>query len=315
MTSSPNAVLLHVGYIKTATTFLQNQLFSGPAEGLELGGGDQTRSLMVQHFLLSDDYTFDPIGTRAALEQISQPVRARGNIPVWSEEMLLGNPPTRTYNGWRTAQKLHQTFPQAKVLITIRRQQTIAFSMYREYILGGGTLPLRSFIGTGQEPDGFSPILVPDFLQYDRAVAHFHTLFGAGNVCVLPQELLFSDPHQYFERLAEFTDCPIELDRPRPPQHVSESAAMLGIRRHANRLIVNDPLTPMPSTLKRVVNSGLRRLARVIPDRASERTKSQLKAVIAEHYETVFDASNARLEHMTGLDLAALGYAVETASS
>src|SRR5690606_25747219 len=91
-----------------------------------------------------------------------------------------------------------------KVLITVREQRSFALSAYREYIAQGGANPLRDFIGTGQEPESFTPILRPEFLMYDRVVAHCQTLFGDENLLVLPYELLRRDPPAYLARLRDF---------------------------------------------------------------------------------------------------------------
>ncbi len=111
MSFAPDPVLLHVGFIKTATTFLQQQVFTGSDGGLELAAGKRTRAQMVEEILLGDDYSFDAQAVRARLEIFASEVRSRGNLPVWSEEMLLGNPPSRRYDGFANARKLHQVYP------------------------------------------------------------------------------------------------------------------------------------------------------------------------------------------------------------
>lgn len=299
-------VLLHVGYIKTATTFLQNQVFAGPEEGLELAAGPQTRAQMVQEILLGDDYAFDADATRARLEALAAPVRARGNLPVWSEEMLLGNPPVRRYDGFANARKLKQAYPEAQVLITIRRQPAIALSIYREYVLGGGALPLRGVIGTGAEALSYTPVLRPEFLHFDRAIRHYIGLFGAEKVLVLPQEMLATDPQAYFGALSQFTGCAIAHDRPRAREHVGEGFSALALRRRSNRFIVKDPTRKGRQGLDHLTDRVIRRLDGVLGRNA--RLRRTHEAQIAARYAGLFAQSNQQTAALTGLPLDALGY-------
>lgn len=303
-------VLLHVGYIKTATTFLQNQVFAGPGEGLELAVGKETRGHLVQEILLADDYDFDGAAARAWLESLAAPVRARGNLPVWSEEMLLGNPPSRRYDGFANARKLQATYPQARVLITIRKQQAIALSIYREYVLGGGALPLAGVIGTGQEARSYTPVLRPDFLHFDRAIRHYMRLFGAENVLVLPQEMLKADPEGYFGALSRFTGCEIAHDAPRANEHVGESFSTLRLRRLTNRFIVKDPTCRGRQGFDALSDRALRRYDRAISPRSDDRLRQGFQAQIEARYRGVFAGSNRRTAELTGLRLGDLGFDV-----
>ena len=116
-----------------------------------------------------------------------------GGIPVWSEEILLGNPLARRYDGHRNATRIHQIFPNGRILISIRAQNTIALSMYQQYLKERGTCSLKMFIGTGQERTGFRPILLEEHLKYDQAIAYYQALFGKENVVIVPYEFLQSD--------------------------------------------------------------------------------------------------------------------------
>lgn len=306
----PLPVLLHVGLIKTATTFLQTQVFDAPDEGLELAAGRHTRAELVETILLGDDFAFDAEAARSRLEGHAEEVRARGNLPVWSEEMLLGNPPSRRYDGFANARKLKAVYPQARVLVTLRRQQAIALSMYREYVLGGGALPLSGFVGTGQEAPGYSPVLRPEFLHYDRVISHYMGLFGSENVLVLPQEMLRADPAACYARLSAFTGARIDPDRPRRQAHVGEGIVAMGLRRRTNRLILRDPTRRGRQGLDALFDRLLRRLDRLVPAGWNARGEGRLKAAIAARYDGLFAESNARTAALTGLPLGDLGYDV-----
>ena len=120
-------------------------------------------------------------------------------VPVLSDETLCGDPFQRRYDGSYVADRIHEVFPRAKILIGIREQKATAVSSYREYIFLGGTLSLEEFIGTGHEPLSYTPILREDFLAYHLVVGYYHELYGRENVLVLPIELLQRDQSGYIQ--------------------------------------------------------------------------------------------------------------------
>lgn len=303
-------VLLHVGYIKTATTFLQKQVFDDPRAGLALAAGRQTRTALVKEILLADDYTFDAQATRSRLEMLCADVRDRGDLPVWSEEMLLGNPPSRRYDGWSNAHKLNAVYPRAKVLITIRRQDALVRSIWGEYVRGGGRLPLQSVIGTAEEPEGHTPVLKSDFLHFDAAIKHYHDLFGAKRVLVLPQEMLDQNPTRFYAALADFTDRQIDPDRPRKHAHVGEGAFVLRLRRTSNHLIRIDPIRARRQGVPAMIDKVLRRLDHFVPPQFDVAPRGKLQAWITARYQGEFTQSNRRTAALTGLDLGQYGYDV-----
>lgn len=301
-------VLIHVGYIKTGTTYLQNSFFSRPDSGLELAAGEATRAQTVQNILLADDYNFDAAQIRNHMEDIALPVRARGNTPVWSEESLLGNPPSARYDGFSNARKIKAVFPDAQVLITIRRQQSIALSMFREYVLGDGTLPIGSFIGTGKEALSFTPILRPEFLFYDRAIRHYQELFGADRVLVLPQEMLARDPEQYVKMLYCFAGRKVLATCSPRREHVGEGDLALVIRRAVNRLIVNDHTTPGRQGLAKLANRTIRLINRLTPQRINSKLSRHSKDFVKARYTEFYAASNRETAKLTSLNLKDYGY-------
>ncbi|GAB2516293.1 hypothetical protein [Microbulbifer agarilyticus] len=305
-----DSVLVHVGYIKTATTFLQNQVFSGEAGGLALAAGPHTRAQLVQNILLADDFSFDPEETREQLEQFAAPLRAQGKYPVWSEEMLLGNPPSPRYDGMQNARKLQQVYPQAKILITIRRQQSIVLSMYREYVLGGGTAPLRSFIGEVNSKSSFSAILREEFLYYDRAIIHYQKMFGEDNVLVLPLEWIKKDPQTYFKALSDFTGVDLDFKNADSEDHVGEKLFTMQIRRQMNRLLTVDPTRPRNSGFAKLLNKGFWHFNRLPGDAVSRCLQRKTAERIRVRYQDCFKQSNQMTMQLTRLPLGDLGYEI-----
>lgn len=302
--------VFHIGYVKTATTFLQRQVFGRADLGMALGGGPRSRGHVVSGLVLADDYIFDPAALAARFAALEAPQRAEGLLPVWSEEVLLGDPLAGRYDGPANLRRLHAAFPQARILITIREQRAMALSMLREYAKQGGTASPRDFIGTGQEDPAFSPLLRPDFLRFERAVGFCRDAFGPDRVLVLPQEMLRADPRDYFDRLGRFLDLPLGPPASGRPggDNVGRGLAAAAINRGLNRLVRRSPLHRDPGIAWRTKDRVVRLFDRAMPRMLDARIEARLKAMIAARYRTEFSAGNRALAGMTGLDLHGYGY-------
>jgi hypothetical protein len=302
--------IFHVGYVKTATTFLQRQVFGRAEFGLGLPGERDHRGFLVGRIVMDDGYALDPEATQAAFRRAAAPLEARGLTPVWSEETLLGDPGSRRYDGFANAEKLARCFPDARILITIREQRAMALSVYKEYLKGSGVLDPVSFFGRGGEAAGYGPVLRPDFLAYDRAVAFWQARFGAANVLVLPQEMLRRDPQTYLSRLFAFLGQPPAAVDVEAEHNTALGGAVLGFKRRVNRLFVRSPLArdkgPVIGTLDRV----FRGLDRVLPAALDRRIDRRLRERVEARYRGVHAEGNRRLAALTGLPLDTLGYEV-----
>lgn len=304
--------LLHVGYPKTATTYLQNTVFCSAELGMGLAGGTENRSHLMQWIRTDDQYQFDPTAISAAMAKLEAPLRDAGLLPVWSEEVLLGNPIARVYDGAWNLQKLNALDRPFKILITARRQADLALSAYREY-LKLHRHSLTDFIGTGMEPHSFQPILNPQYLKFDVAVAAYAQAFGRGNVLLLPQELLRADPGDFLHRLLVFAGLP-----PAPAPAVDRFNVGLGgtalvAARLLNGLFIRSPLSRRASVMEKATRRTLRFIDRVTPRAFDKRVEDRWRAQIDVRYARLFEGSNRRLQAFTDIDLAALGYPMSLA--
>ncbi len=309
MTSRPNdaPALFHVGYPKTASTYLQHSVFGNPDFGLGIPGGAVSRGYLMTWFRTADPYLFDPAAVAADMAELEAPLRADGLRPVWSDETLLGNPLTRTYDGAWVLDRLRRLGRPLKIVITIRNQHDLILSAYREY-LKLNRHSLTDFIGTGDEPRSYRPILHPEYLCYDIAVDHWGKAFGAENILVLPQEMLRTGADAFVTRLAAFLG---QEDVPAPPRqsfNVGLGGAALRLARPLNALYLRSPLSQRRSLTERGVKKTLRLVDRLSPAALDRALEARWKDQIATRFDGVYAASNQRLAQQTGLDLAALGY-------
>lgn len=194
----PKRLLIHVGYHKTATSWMQNLLFV-PAHGWRQIASHED---VFSHVVEPHGLTFDPAPMRAL---IAERLAGLGTdqVPVISSEILTGQ---IFYGGIGSdvfAERLKAIAPDARILISIRSQMKILPSVYMQYVLRGGTMSPRQFF------DGATELAFYGFraehFEYDRLVARYQTLFGADNVHVLTQESLKADMDGAVRRLADFS--------------------------------------------------------------------------------------------------------------
>ncbi|MEM9369945.1 MAG: hypothetical protein AAGA26_02180 [Pseudomonadota bacterium] len=302
--------IFHIGYIKTGTTFLQNQVFSRSELGLGLAGGEESRATLINELVLKDGYDFDPSAAGCRLAALEEPSRALGLVPIWSDETLLGNVIERRYDGQTSAARLLALPGPKKVLITIREQRSFALSAYREYIKQGGRNTLDQFIGTGREPASFTPILRTDFLCYDRAINFYRAALGKDGVLVLPSELLSRAPETFAWHLGAFlerdlSDLPVERT-----ENKGRAALTLPVARRLNALTLVNPLSPKPTLSRRIARKLVVWMDRFTPAALNSPVEQRYRHQISQRYSGVFLSSNAVTQDATPVPLADLGYEI-----
>jgi hypothetical protein len=287
-------LLIHIGYHKTATTWMQRQLFM-PAHGYRQICGHRE---VFDHIVGPHGLAFDPAPMQALIAERLAAVEA-GQTAVISSEILSGHP---FYGGWGSdihAARLHRIAPEARILISIRHQMQILPSVYMQYVLRGGTMPPAAFFAGTQEIEyaGFAP----EHFEYDALVGHYQRLFGRQGVHVLTQESLRGDAESVLRRLAEFAGN----DRyaglvPAARKPVSESYPehAAGLLRRINH-VQRSTLNPWPIMALGTTPMGLFKLAGFLmkkpPLQNLLRQRKPVTAYVRQRFAGHFAASNARL--------------------
>jgi hypothetical protein len=141
---SARSPILHVGYHKTGTTWLQRSFFPR-ARGLTL----VTPLAIRCELLVPSLVAFDPKRARASL------LDGCSDRLVVSEEELSGNLHTGGLHGAfseELAARLHAAFSEGRVLVFIRNQTRMILSAYKQYIKSGGTHRIRRFLQPSRSP-------------------------------------------------------------------------------------------------------------------------------------------------------------------
>jgi hypothetical protein len=299
--------LLHIGYHKTGTTWLQRYVFGDPGSGFSQISG-------AQRLIAVEAFDFRPKRLRRQMGRKVDQTQAQGLVPVLSSERLSGEPHFGGYDSEVIAERLAAVFPTARILVIIREQTSMFLSIYKEYVRRGGAASLRQYLAIPS--DGYwMPQFRFEFLEYHRLIRYYQNLFGADSVMVLPYELLKSQPGAFLGRIGEFVG--IQAVQPQVRSvNVSVSAFALGLKRQANRYFVLDgPVNPAPPFDFPGSNAMLERICRMLdpklPVALRDRAERLWRRHAAREVGTRYAESNAVTAGLTGLDLRAFGYAFE----
>jgi len=299
-------LLIHIGYPKTGTTWLQKIVFSNENAGFIPIGGERS-TVSINWFLEDVHFNWNPNKIRSEIDAYVSDL-PENKTAVISQEILLGDPATQKYHGECVINRIYSAYPNAKILITIRDQVSIILSAYKEYILGGGTYNFERFIGLDMQKKGFLPVCQYQFFKYDVVIDYIINLFGKDNVKVLPLELLKYDPNKYLGELFSFSGQEYRneiIDMTNlNPIHVGISGPMLEIFRYANKYIPkpDNKYAIYPLSWLLTIKS-IHFLHKIIPQRINNRFDLSKKHLIIKHFKEEFISSNKKLATIIDSDL------------
>ncbi|PKA42024.1 sulfotransferase (plasmid) [Rhizobium sullae] len=303
-------ILIHIGYHKTGSTYLQDHCFQ-PINGYSSDiGGSRTR--IVKDIAFPDNFTFDPSGCRNLYLPYIETARVNGLRFVLSHERLSGYPPSGGYDRMLIADRLVHTFPSARILIVVREQVSLIRSIYSQYITDGGNLSLDRFLETPEPQLGRMPGFRLEVYEFDRLIRHYQELFG--RVLVLPFEMMVRDLEGFVGQITQFMEMPPPAVIAKVLTNSRRPVTMQVIQRFANRLMSNNELSrggivQIPRFARRF---GLLQpvFEHLTPQSFDERLyrniDRKIRAFVGGHYRH----SNRRVIALTGLDLEEFGYPV-----
>jgi hypothetical protein len=192
-----NMVIIHIGYHKSASTYLQKRIFPQLTSkylglprpilnAIEAGPSFQVEELTA--------WVSSRLGESEQESDAQQPV-------ILSNEELSGPPEGGArFDPFEVADNLNRAYPDARILIVVRNQFDYLRSIYafRVAIKGYETRSFSKFLAEEGQQGLFAK------LEYDGLIAYYASLFGAANVLVLPLELLKGSPAQFNNLIADF---------------------------------------------------------------------------------------------------------------
>lgn len=325
-------VYLHLGMPKTGTTFLQARCFPY-LKGICYP--DKEMMALLDLIIHTNPIFLDL--PRAKQETASALAKMTEASLLISHERLFGNMLRNFHDNTYLACCLKVIFPEAKLIIVIRRQDELVESIYKQSLQSYYYQRLNSFLNYRRKTfadagDQLLPNLDIKQLNLHRYVQHYVKHFGRDNVAVLPYELLRHDQRAFLEKLA----AAVDVEPFYPAQNYQENRSyswlscqialllnrFVRVEGDGARLLQFIPNKPFSSfldrrpaerriyqvlrginrrlTLRHVLQNGLDRFIYI---RRNLISKQKRAAIMALHKE-----SNARLDEEFNLNLKFFGY-------
>ena len=209
-------VIIHIGYHKSASTFLQENAFPQlPVNYVFLSGPRRQMLDMVESKVIFDANVL----RKWIMQEIEKNYACkRRKVTIISHEELSGHP-----HGYKiidpitNAHHLKNAFPNAKILIIIRNQFDYLTSIYsfRVVLKGQESRSFKRFL-LEEEKKG-----IVDHLEYHRLIEDYIKLFGKERVLILPMEYLKISPNVFSDLLSSFVGVPVKLSMKNRPKNVS----------------------------------------------------------------------------------------------
>lgn len=300
------APLLHIGYHKTGSTWLQERLFAPAEFGFHT---PWTREQIRERLIHGDPYRFDPRCARAGFEAGLAEAARRSRVAVISDELLSGNPREGLSRGRLTAQRLEETFPGARILVCIREQRSMLVSWYKHHVRAGSAISARRFVRPKR--GGFEGAFPLAYFEYDALIAHYQARFGRDRVLVLPYEWLRRDSGDFARRIIAFAGSRASGVPGAQVANPGYGGLTIALRRWTNLFVGrdfhsgHDPAAGIFA--RRVLHRLDRRLPRPLQERCERRIQSTIYSAIGDR----FARSNRLTQQLTGLDLGGCGYPCE----
>ena len=210
--------LLHVGFPKTASTWLQHYLqesqrinYIGKHAGGKRWKSEEIKSIRTSLQGLREPYSFTEVH-----KIISDTIEVNPELPlVLSDEVLAK--PWKDKTNWTIeyAQLLNMYFPGGKILLTVRKQSDIACSLYRKHVEEHGlaSMTMRDWFNQGAGSQDIDFWHRWDLLAYYQGLAKFFD----GNITVIPYEMMKSAKAEYCSLITgffEIDDVDLKIEKP-----------------------------------------------------------------------------------------------------
>lgn len=226
----PNRIV-HIGFPKTATTFLQKSVFPY-IHGVNYVDYHTSVEILSPLIYLDElDYNGDTI--QAELDDC-----CKQGINLFSFEGLCGAPFIYKGLGRSWIPKRLRYLGFSKVIITIRDQVSVIDSLYRQYILQGGVMRFNDFLNKDGKWNLYTRSFNLEYLNYFKLISLYKSEFGDSNVLVLTHENLLKNEQNFVSRIVEFIQPKQEsIDFSREKNNTSLSNLSINLLRIVNHFI------------------------------------------------------------------------------
>lgn len=245
MNASRRSIYIHVGYHKTATSWLQQVVFPKHPH-IEFWDPRNRKFEWLTQIAYLHDFDFPTTEFKSKIDQALESQDYKPVVISW--EGFMGDPFTGAQTSKRNADRLHSLFPDARIIVGIRSQMGMLVSLYRQYVQEGGTCTLPQLLSL---PASGRVKLDLNHLCFDRLLNYYVQLFGFESVYIYLYEDIKNKPVSFLHELLSYIGVePLGIDRTKIRKNVNRSLSPFSVRimRFANLFLANTftPVTIVP---------------------------------------------------------------------
>ena len=268
----------------------------------------------VRRLVSEEDSAYDP----SAHEDHFYPA-VQGQPSLISYEGLSGEPYLLYVNQTRNADRLARLFPDASIIIGIRRQDTLLLSLFLLFIMHGGSMSLKQFLG--YKKGGFSKRVSLYGRRINMPMFEFGHIAGlyadrfSGRVHFLVYEHMSQDIAGYVRNVCNILGEPEAPDFRAIVRNQAFGNYQYLLARILNPWVSSsmnpDGLIPaigLPGRIKHPMNDALRHSAVNRWFDIWPKNKIRLPDSVARSIMEYYSPSNAVFEQKWGLGLDQWGY-------
>ena len=305
-------LLIHIGFPKSASTWLQEKVFNNE----DFKFTSLNRKEIALRFGLPHPFYFCPKEVMKTFKKKITESNSNGNYAVLSNEFLSGN---FYLNGGIDskiyADRLKETFPNAKVLIIIREQISFLCSLYKHDIsYNGGFWSISEFV----KPDWHfnrRSSFHPRYIKYFGIVKYYQNIFGKSNVLILPFELIQNDKEEFIHKVMSFVKMKKKNKIKTSTEKInkSRSITLIYFQRILNRIFTSrsENTLRLPKGIvvffNRKVLSFLNLNFYLIDRFFEKKLKKKVYNMMHKYYEN----DNRKLQRIIDFDLSSYGYNIK----
>lgn len=309
------STFIHIGFSKCASTLLQEDFFTQCPQ-IEYLGRTKKHKGQGKHKYLTQLATLDNYNYTQKKHEIIHNIKSAfascspDKVAVVSDEALVASSYSPYLIGipradrQSLAERLHDVFPDAHIVMIIRNQMSFYGSMLGQLMRNNETsIRDERFTKLHLEylRNGYgSFFLMADYCSVYRI---YESLFGKDNVHVILFEDLIKDPPGFVKRLTEMMGISDKID--------VADYALVSRNKRATRFEIWCKSHPKLMSVLRGLTPGF---VRRILDRVSQihQIWPTLSSEQEEFLRAQYSPGNRELAELTGLDLATAGYPMES---
>ncbi len=306
------AAYFHIGYPKSASTFMQRHVFARSGELNFYNYDDEVGNLIAVRPGSTRVSNFTEDERRAGLIRfVDEAERIGKTVVVSHESICLGNW-MLTYDYIEESEviydRINGLLPNARIIVCFRPQFGWIGSWWRQHIKGHSTLSLPQFV----ETELWTQRILPK-LRYDEVLRDLWSRFGKERVDVIFFQDLIRSETDFITNLCKLLGIEVPLSSPKP-ENKGLSQGLTLAKLHANRAYVTFADRFIKDAAKRgqldraydrLWKRYLYQLDPLVPHIVKKRS---IPTALRSELEMQFEESNKYLGEMMGIDISEKGF-------